>query len=77
MRSLVLGDVQRPGSEAAYRVGPLSCHGDSESISVSAHVVTSLKYLQPFSLEKFYVIFNWSTVKEKCCAISYRRLFNN
>uniref|UniRef100_A0A673CT94 Contactin associated protein like 3 n=1 Tax=Sphaeramia orbicularis TaxID=375764 RepID=A0A673CT94_9TELE len=26
--SLVLGDVQRPGSEAAYRVGPLRCHGD-------------------------------------------------
>ncbi|XP_058488896.1 contactin-associated protein-like 4 isoform X2 [Solea solea] len=28
IRSLVLGDVQRPGSEAAYRVGPLRCHGD-------------------------------------------------
>ncbi|KAM8728128.1 contactin-associated protein-like 4 isoform 3-T7 [Acanthopagrus schlegelii] len=28
VRSLVLGDIQRPGSEAAYRVGPLSCHGD-------------------------------------------------
>uniref|UniRef100_A0A4W6CNY4 Contactin associated protein like 3 n=1 Tax=Lates calcarifer TaxID=8187 RepID=A0A4W6CNY4_LATCA len=28
VRSLVLGDVQRPGSEAAYRVGPLRCHGD-------------------------------------------------
>ncbi|KAM4607232.1 contactin-associated protein-like 4 [Polymixia lowei] len=28
LRSLVLGDVQRPGSEAAYRVGPLRCHGD-------------------------------------------------
>ncbi|CAB1420470.1 unnamed protein product [Pleuronectes platessa] len=28
VRSLVLGDVQRPGSEAAYRVGPLQCHGD-------------------------------------------------
>ncbi|XP_056149646.1 contactin-associated protein-like 4 [Lampris incognitus] len=26
--SLVLGDIQRPGSEAAYRVGPLRCHGD-------------------------------------------------
>uniref|UniRef100_A0A3Q1GKR9 Contactin-associated protein-like 4 n=1 Tax=Acanthochromis polyacanthus TaxID=80966 RepID=A0A3Q1GKR9_9TELE len=26
--SLVLGDVQRPGSEAAYRVGPLRCRGD-------------------------------------------------
>uniref|UniRef100_A0A3Q3S276 Contactin-associated protein-like 4 n=1 Tax=Mastacembelus armatus TaxID=205130 RepID=A0A3Q3S276_9TELE len=28
VRSLVLGDVQRPGSEVAYRVGPLRCHGD-------------------------------------------------
>uniref|UniRef100_A0A3Q3E1Q7 Contactin-associated protein-like 4 n=1 Tax=Labrus bergylta TaxID=56723 RepID=A0A3Q3E1Q7_9LABR len=28
VRSLVLGDVQRPGSEAAYRVGALRCHGD-------------------------------------------------
>ncbi|KAF7660189.1 hypothetical protein LDENG_00286440 [Lucifuga dentata] len=28
VRSLVLGDIQRPGSEAIYRVGPLRCHGD-------------------------------------------------
>ncbi|KAF6715522.1 Contactin-associated protein-like 4 [Oryzias melastigma] len=28
VRSLVLGDVQRPGSEGAYRVGILRCHGD-------------------------------------------------
>ncbi|KAM3619666.1 uncharacterized protein V6R79_011561 [Siganus canaliculatus] len=28
VRSLVLGDVQRPGSEAAYMVGSLRCHGD-------------------------------------------------
>uniref|UniRef100_UPI0037E86000 contactin-associated protein-like 4 n=1 Tax=Semicossyphus pulcher TaxID=241346 RepID=UPI0037E86000 len=28
VRSLVLGDVQRPGSESAYRVGHLLCHGD-------------------------------------------------
>ncbi|KAM4628786.1 contactin-associated protein-like 5 [Polymixia lowei] len=28
VRSLVVGDIQRPGSEAAYRVGPLHCHGD-------------------------------------------------
>ncbi|KAM3604938.1 uncharacterized protein V6R79_018355 [Siganus canaliculatus] len=28
VRSLILGDVQRPGSEAAYRAGPLRCHGD-------------------------------------------------
>uniref|UniRef100_A0A3B5A1L5 Uncharacterized protein n=1 Tax=Stegastes partitus TaxID=144197 RepID=A0A3B5A1L5_9TELE len=31
VRSLVLGDVQRSGSESAYRVGPLRCHGDSKS----------------------------------------------
>uniref|UniRef100_A0A3Q3WFW0 Uncharacterized protein n=1 Tax=Mola mola TaxID=94237 RepID=A0A3Q3WFW0_MOLML len=29
VRSLLLGDIQRPGSEAAYRVGPLRCHGDN------------------------------------------------
>ncbi|XP_035996745.1 contactin-associated protein-like 4 isoform X1 [Fundulus heteroclitus] len=28
VRSLVLGDIHRPGSEAAYRVGPLRCYGD-------------------------------------------------
>ncbi|XP_068563834.1 contactin-associated protein-like 4 isoform X1 [Cebidichthys violaceus] len=28
VRSLVLGDIQRAGSESAYRVGPLRCHGD-------------------------------------------------
>uniref|UniRef100_A0A3Q3NJL1 Contactin-associated protein-like 4 n=1 Tax=Mastacembelus armatus TaxID=205130 RepID=A0A3Q3NJL1_9TELE len=28
VRSLVLGDLHRPGSESAYRVGPLRCHGD-------------------------------------------------
>ncbi|CAL8298404.1 unnamed protein product [Merluccius merluccius] len=28
VRSLVLGDVSRPGSQAAYRLGPLRCHGD-------------------------------------------------
>ncbi|KAM9762601.1 contactin-associated protein-like 4 [Menidia menidia] len=28
VRSLVLGDIQRPGSEAAYQVGPFRCHGD-------------------------------------------------
>ncbi len=30
VRSLVLGDVQRSGSESAYRVGHLRCHGDSK-----------------------------------------------
>lgn len=34
--SLMLGDTQRPGSEAAYRVGPLRCHGDSKSTSAVA-----------------------------------------
>uniref|UniRef100_A0A1A8LCZ9 Contactin associated protein-like 5a n=1 Tax=Nothobranchius pienaari TaxID=704102 RepID=A0A1A8LCZ9_9TELE len=28
VRSLVLGDIQRPRSKAAYKVGPLRCHGD-------------------------------------------------
>ncbi|XP_034040971.1 contactin-associated protein-like 4 [Thalassophryne amazonica] len=28
VKSLVLGDVHRPGSEGAYQVGPLRCHGD-------------------------------------------------
>uniref|UniRef100_A0A3Q4BB73 Uncharacterized protein n=1 Tax=Mola mola TaxID=94237 RepID=A0A3Q4BB73_MOLML len=28
VRSVVLGDIQRAESEAAYRVGPLRCHGD-------------------------------------------------
>ncbi|CAF96077.1 unnamed protein product, partial [Tetraodon nigroviridis] len=28
VRALLLGDIRRPGSEAAYRVGPLRCHGD-------------------------------------------------
>ncbi|KAK2824583.1 hypothetical protein Q5P01_021758 [Channa striata] len=28
VRSVVLGDIHRPGSESAYRVGPLRCHGD-------------------------------------------------
>ncbi|XP_036980864.1 contactin-associated protein-like 4 isoform X1 [Acanthopagrus latus] len=28
VRSLVLGDVHRPGSESAYKVGHLRCHGD-------------------------------------------------
>uniref|UniRef100_A0AAQ5Z510 Contactin associated protein like 3 n=1 Tax=Amphiprion ocellaris TaxID=80972 RepID=A0AAQ5Z510_AMPOC len=33
VRSLVLGDVQRSGSESAYKVGPLRCYGDSKSNS--------------------------------------------
>lgn len=34
VRSLVLGDVHRPGSEIIYRLGPLQCHGDSKSIII-------------------------------------------
>lgn len=30
VRLLAVGDVSRPGSEAAYRVGPLQCSGDSK-----------------------------------------------
>lgn len=40
VRSLLLGDIQRPGSEAAYRVGPLRCHGDSKSSRLSSCLVT-------------------------------------
>uniref|UniRef100_A0A3Q1I1N7 Uncharacterized protein n=1 Tax=Anabas testudineus TaxID=64144 RepID=A0A3Q1I1N7_ANATE len=35
VRALVLGDIQRPGSEAAYRVGPLRCHGDKNFWNVA------------------------------------------
>lgn len=42
VRSLVLGDVHRPGSESAYKVGHLRCHGDSKSgsraLNVALHV---------------------------------------
>lgn len=34
VRSLVLGDLQRMGSEVAYMVGPLRCRGDSTSILI-------------------------------------------
>lgn len=27
--ALSVGDISRPGSEAAYKVGPLQCSGDS------------------------------------------------
>uniref|UniRef100_A0A8B9RAR9 Contactin associated protein like 3 n=1 Tax=Astyanax mexicanus TaxID=7994 RepID=A0A8B9RAR9_ASTMX len=30
IRLLAVGDISRPGSEAAYRVGPLQCYGDSK-----------------------------------------------
>ncbi|MEQ2181215.1 hypothetical protein GOODEAATRI_009073 [Goodea atripinnis] len=31
VRSLVLGDVQKPGSESSYMVGPLRCYGDTST----------------------------------------------
>lgn len=49
VRSLVLGDIQRMGSEVAYMVGPLRCHGDSTSICmhiVSMHLICAVKNLQ-------------------------------
>ncbi|XP_049324954.1 contactin-associated protein-like 5 isoform X2 [Astyanax mexicanus] len=30
IRLLAVGDISRPGSEAAYRVGPLQCYGDND-----------------------------------------------
>ncbi|KAJ3599774.1 hypothetical protein NHX12_033730 [Muraenolepis orangiensis] len=36
LRSLVLGDLQRRGSEAAYRVGPLRCRGDKSYWNVAS-----------------------------------------
>uniref|UniRef100_A0A3Q2ZB03 Contactin-associated protein-like 4 n=1 Tax=Hippocampus comes TaxID=109280 RepID=A0A3Q2ZB03_HIPCM len=44
VRSLVLGDVWRPGSEATYRVGPLRCHGDKNFWN-AAFFATETSYL--------------------------------
>ncbi|XP_077381293.1 contactin-associated protein-like 4 isoform X1 [Festucalex cinctus] len=44
VRSLVLGDVWRPASEAAYRVGPLRCHGDKNFWN-AAFFATETSYL--------------------------------
>ncbi|CAL8396382.1 unnamed protein product [Boreogadus saida] len=44
LRALVLGDIRRPGSEAAYRVGPLRCHGD-KSYWNAASFDTETSYL--------------------------------
>ncbi|XP_049602612.1 contactin-associated protein-like 4 isoform X2 [Syngnathus scovelli] len=44
VRSLVLGDTRRPGSEAAYRVGPLRCHGDKNFWN-AAFFATETSYL--------------------------------
>ena len=42
VRSLVLGDVHRPGSESAYKVGHLRCNGDSKSGSRSLNVTSHM-----------------------------------
>ncbi|XP_077470595.1 contactin-associated protein-like 4 [Stigmatopora argus] len=44
VRTLVLGDVKRAGSEAAYRVGPLRCHGDKNFWN-AAFFATETSYL--------------------------------
>ncbi|XP_061654226.1 contactin-associated protein-like 4 isoform X1 [Phyllopteryx taeniolatus] len=44
VRSLILGDVRRTGSEAAYRVGPLRCHGDKNFWN-AAFFATETSYL--------------------------------
>lgn len=43
VRSLVLGDVSRPGSESVYRLGHLQCHGDSKSIIIFKQSVKKCK----------------------------------
>nr|XP_061795439.1 contactin-associated protein-like 4 [Nerophis lumbriciformis] len=44
VRTLVLGDVKRSGSEAAYRVGTLRCHGDKNFWN-AAFFATETSYL--------------------------------
>ncbi|MEQ2277284.1 Contactin-associated protein-like 4, partial [Xenotaenia resolanae] len=44
VRSLVLGDVQKPGSESSYMVGPLRCYGDN-SVWDSAFFDKETSYL--------------------------------
>uniref|UniRef100_A0A3B5M2N0 Uncharacterized protein n=1 Tax=Xiphophorus couchianus TaxID=32473 RepID=A0A3B5M2N0_9TELE len=44
VRSLVLGDVRRPGSESSYQVGPLRCYGD-KSIWNAAFFAKETSYL--------------------------------
>uniref|UniRef100_A0A672IXX3 Contactin associated protein like 3 n=1 Tax=Salarias fasciatus TaxID=181472 RepID=A0A672IXX3_SALFA len=46
VRSLVLGDLQRPGSQAAYRVGPLRCHGDRGTASRQKGFLGCIRSLQ-------------------------------
>ncbi|KAK3521327.1 hypothetical protein QTP70_003170 [Hemibagrus guttatus] len=44
LRLLAVGDVNRPGSEAAYRVGPLQCFGDNDFWN-AAHFDKETSYL--------------------------------
>ncbi|XP_058268680.1 contactin-associated protein-like 4 isoform X3 [Hemibagrus wyckioides] len=44
LRLLAVGDVNRPGSEAAYRVGPLQCYGDNDFWN-AAHFDKETSYL--------------------------------
>lgn len=49
VRSLVLGDIQRMGSEVAYMVGPLRCRGDSTFTCMhifSIHHICTVKNVQ-------------------------------
>lgn len=59
VRSLVLGDIQRPGSEAVYRVGPLQCHGDRKTpygfrLPIYLHLIYENSYYFVFILS-FYL----------------------
>ncbi|KAM9789461.1 contactin-associated protein-like 4 [Neosynchiropus ocellatus] len=52
VRSLLLGDVRRPGSEAAYRVGPLRCRGDKSFWNAAFfHKETSYLHFPTFQAE--------------------------
>uniref|UniRef100_A0A8C7CM03 Contactin-associated protein-like 4 n=1 Tax=Oncorhynchus kisutch TaxID=8019 RepID=A0A8C7CM03_ONCKI len=46
VRWVVVGDIQRPGSEAAYKVGPLKCHGDSGTASRMKGFLGCIRSLQ-------------------------------
>lgn len=37
VRRVVIGDTNRTGSEAKFTVGPLRCHGDSNSHTYAVH----------------------------------------
>lgn len=69
VRSLVLGDIQRPGSEAVYRVGPLQCHGDRKTpygfrLPIYLHLIYENSY---------YFVFIFSFYHQ---SFRLKRLFN-